>query len=178
MIAGCDMGPLHYLILIGCDHVLPLLFDRVLTARVVIEKEMSDLKTPETVRLWASSPPSWLEVLEPLRIEDIPSLGKLGVRGDGDRAIISLASEAGADVVVMDDNKARKVLKKRLPVVEPLWMLEVLDEAAERGLISDLPQRLENLETLTPFDIGEKARSAIERMKRRDRERKEKDERR
>ena len=37
MIAVCDMGPLHYLVLIGCDHVLPRIFDRVITARIVIE---------------------------------------------------------------------------------------------------------------------------------------------
>jgi hypothetical protein len=47
MIAVCDMGPLHYLVLIGCDHILPRLFDRVITARVVVEEEMSDARTPE-----------------------------------------------------------------------------------------------------------------------------------
>ena len=31
MIAVCDMGPLQYLILIECDHILPQLFARVLT---------------------------------------------------------------------------------------------------------------------------------------------------
>ena len=49
MIAVRDMGPLHYLVLIGCDHILPRIFERVITARVVIEKEMSDPRTPETV---------------------------------------------------------------------------------------------------------------------------------
>src|SRR5208337_497993 len=49
MIAVCDMGPLQYLVLIGCDHILPRIFDRVITARVVIEKEMSDPRTPEPV---------------------------------------------------------------------------------------------------------------------------------
>ncbi len=50
MIVACDMGPLQYLILIGCDHVLPALFHRVLTARVIVEKEMNDPATPEPVR--------------------------------------------------------------------------------------------------------------------------------
>ncbi len=36
MIAVCDMGPLQYLVLIGCDHILPRIFERVITARVVI----------------------------------------------------------------------------------------------------------------------------------------------
>jgi len=60
MIAVCDMGPLHYLVLIRAEHVLPQLFDRVVTARVVIEKEMSDPNAPDPVRRWAASPPPWL----------------------------------------------------------------------------------------------------------------------
>ncbi len=95
MIAVCDMGPLHYLVLIGCDHILPVIFERVVTARVVIEQEMAAPNTPEAVRSWAADPPQWLEILEPRQVEAIPSLGKQGVRGDGDRAVISLARELG-----------------------------------------------------------------------------------
>ena len=46
----------------------------------------------------------------------------------------------------------------------PLWTLEVLDEAAERGLINDLPERLAVLEHQTPFYVGEKARQVINEM--------------
>ena len=80
MIAVCDMGPLHYLVLIDADHILPRLFTRVLTPPAVLA-EMSRPETPEPVRRWASSPPRWLEVKEPARIEDIPSLGRKGGRG-------------------------------------------------------------------------------------------------
>jgi hypothetical protein len=34
MTAVCDLGPLQYLILIGRDHMLPCIFNRVVTARV------------------------------------------------------------------------------------------------------------------------------------------------
>jgi predicted nucleic acid-binding protein len=170
MIAVCDMGPLHYLVLIGCDHILPRIFDRVITARVVVEEEMADARTPEPVRLWAASPPGWLEILEPQQVEDIPSLGKRGMRGDGDRAVISLAHELGADVLIMDDRKARREATKR--GIRSVWMLDVLDEAAERGIIDDLCERLEHLVDRTPFYVGEKARAVIEDMKQRDRERK------
>jgi predicted nucleic acid-binding protein len=169
MIAVCDMGPLHYLVLIGCDHILPDIFERVITARVVIEQEMADPETPEPVRQWAADAPRWLEVLEPQPVEDLPSLGKPGVRGDGDRAIISLARELGADVLIMDDLKARREAKKR--GIKPLWLLEVLEEAAERGLIDDLSERLEHLEHQTSFYLGEKARAVIQVMKCRDKER-------
>ena len=49
MIAVCDMGPLHYLVLIGAEHVLPQMFDRVLTAPAVLT-EMSHPDTPVLVR--------------------------------------------------------------------------------------------------------------------------------
>jgi hypothetical protein len=91
VITVCDMGPLHYLVLIGCDHILPQIFDRVITARVVIES---------------------------------------------------------------------------------LWTLQLLDEAAELGLIDDLTQRLEFLEARTSFYVGEKVRAVIDGMKKRDTERK------
>ncbi|MGC8641176.1 MAG: DUF3368 domain-containing protein [Isosphaeraceae bacterium] len=166
MIAVIDMGPLHYLILIGCEQILPRIFDRVLTARVVIEKEMSDPRAPELVRQWAANPPEWLEILQPEQVEDIPSLGKRGVRGDGDRAVISLALEQAAGAIVMDDMKARRESKRR--GIEPLWMLQVLDEAAERGLVDNLPEKLDQLEHSTPFYVGLKTRVAIDEMKRRD----------
>jgi predicted nucleic acid-binding protein len=170
MIAVCDMGPLHYLALLGCDHILPRIFDRVVTARVVVEQEMAAPQTPELVRRWAANPPRWLEVLEPQQVEDIPSLGKPGVRGDGDRAVIPLARELAADVLIMDDRKARREAKNR--GIRLVWMLDLLDEAADRGIIDDLCERLEHLMDRTPFYVGEKARAVIEDMKLRDRDRK------
>jgi hypothetical protein len=86
------------------------------------------------------------------------------------RAIISLACEIGADVLVIDDMKARKEARKR--GIKSLWTLQLLDEAAERGLIDDLTERLEQLESQTSFYIGEKAKAVIDGMKQRDSERK------
>jgi predicted nucleic acid-binding protein len=170
MIVVCDVGPLHYLVLIGAEHVLPQLFRRVLTPPVVLV-EMSRPETPEPVRRWASSPPQWLDVKQPLHIEDIPALGQKGTRGDGDRAVISLAREAGADFVIMDDMKARREARKR--GCEPLWMLQVLDEAAERGFLDDISQKLEHLQRQTNFYVGDRARVVIEDMKQRDLQRKQ-----
>jgi predicted nucleic acid-binding protein len=165
MIAACDTGPLQYLILIGCDQVLPRMFTRILTARVVVEREMTHPRTPEPVRIWAASPPRWLEILEPSHTEEIPTLGRAGTRGDGDRAVISIALEYGADVLIMDDIKARKEAKKR--GLKVLWMLNILDAAAEQGYIDDLAGVLDRLEADTPFYVGEKCRRAIDDMKRR-----------
>jgi len=166
----CDSGPLQYLVLLGCDYILPLICDHVLTASIVIEKELCDPSAPEPVRQWAASPPPWLEVREPIRLEVIPSLGVPGVRGDGDRAIISLALEDRADFLLMDDLKARKAAKKMN--LELIWTLELLDEAAERRILEDLPRRLDILEHQTLFYVGKVARQVIEDMKQRDVKRK------
>jgi predicted nucleic acid-binding protein len=98
MIAVCDMGPLHYLVLIGAEHVLPQMFGRVLTPPAVLA-EMSHPDTPVTVRGWAAAPPPWLEVKDPTQVEDIPSLGRKGSRGAGEKAAIALAREERADVI-------------------------------------------------------------------------------
>src|SRR5271166_5210037 len=92
MTVVCDMGPLHYLVLIGAVHVLPQLFTRVLIPSAVIA-EMNHPDAPEVIRRWASSPPQWLEIKEPVQIEDIPSLGRKGMRGAGEKAAIALARE-------------------------------------------------------------------------------------
>jgi hypothetical protein len=70
-----NMSPLHYLILINCEHILPLLYGQVFTPPAVIE-EMRAPITPEVVRRWIDSPPEWLKIVEPADIEDIPRLGQ------------------------------------------------------------------------------------------------------
>jgi predicted nucleic acid-binding protein len=173
MIAISDQGPLHYLILIGCDHVLPQLYERVIAPRVVIEKEMGDPATPEPVRTWAANPPQWLEILEPKAIENIPSLSGKGDRGAGEIAAIALALELGTDdlVILMDDKLARRETRAR--GLHPVWTLTVLDEAAERGLIPDITERVEHLEHKTPFRINRECKAAIESIKQRALERKQ-----
>jgi predicted nucleic acid-binding protein len=131
MIVVSDMTPLHYLILIGCDHILPRLYERVFTAPAVL-KEMDDASTPEAVRQWAAAPPAWFLVQEPAHVEDIPRLGH-GKRGAGEKAAIALARELHADIVLIDDKKAIQEARKR--GLRPVHMLTVLDAAAEQGFI-------------------------------------------
>jgi len=168
MIVVCDMGPLHYLVLIGAEDILPQLFTRVLTPVAVIV-EMSHPDTPEPVRRWASSPPEWLEIKQPAHIEDILSLGKKGMRGAGEKAAIALAREERADVILMDDKTGQREAKRR--GLHTVWMLSVLDQAADRGLVSDLSQKLDHLVQKTRFYVGKECKQVIESMKRRDTQR-------
>src|SRR5262249_51707498 len=157
----CDMGPLHYLVLIGAEHILPRIFTRVLAPPAVIA-EMGHPDMPEAVRLRASSPPPWLEIKEPDHIEDIPSLGRKGIRGAGEKAAIALARQEGADAILIDDKDGQRESRKR--GLRPVWMLTVLDQAAARGLVSDLPEKLDHLVQKTTFYVGRECRQVIEDM--------------
>ena len=131
---------------------------------------MSHPDTPELVRLWACSPPQWLEIKQPDLIEDIPSLGRKGMRGAGEKAAIALACQEGADAILMDDKDGQREARKR--GLRPVWMLTMLDQAAAQGLVSDLPERLDHLVQKTRFYVGRECRQVIEDMKQRDRDRK------
>jgi predicted nucleic acid-binding protein len=158
-----NMSPLHYLILVSCDRILPLLYGHVSTPPAVLE-EMRASSTPELVQRWAESPPEWLRVLEPANIEDIPRLGH-GKRGAGEKAAIALAREIQADLLIIDDKKGIQEAQKR--GLTTVRMLTVVDSAAERGFIDNLPDVLDSLLKSTPFYAGKEVSKIVADMKRR-----------
>jgi predicted nucleic acid-binding protein len=93
MIVVSDTSPLHYLILIGAEGVLPELFGRVIAPTAVID-EMVHPHAPQTVRDWASDTPEWLEILDP---ESSVTSVRLG---PGESAAIAIATELQADAVL------------------------------------------------------------------------------
>jgi predicted nucleic acid-binding protein len=126
MIVVSDTTPLNYLILVEAISILHALFGRVYAPPAVI-RELSDPRSPELVRRWASSPPDWLIVQAPTSLD--PSL-KLG---PGEREAILLAHELSADFILIDERKGCKVATARgLKVVSTLAILE---EAGARKLL-------------------------------------------
>jgi predicted nucleic acid-binding protein len=145
MIVVSDTTPLNYLILIGVIPILPTLFGRVFAPPAVIQ-ELSHPRSPEVVRQWASSPPSWLTIQAPT-VRD-PSL-KLG---PGETEAILLAHELGADLILIDERKGYKVaIARGLKVVSTLAILE---EAGCRKLL-DFEAAIEQLENGTTFYVTE-----------------------
>lgn len=130
MIIISDSSPLVVLINIGRTDLLPTLFGRVLVPPEV-QAELSSPKRPEAVRAFAASPPPWLEVRAPTKVEAIPGLQL------GEAAAIALAQELHADRIIIDEAKGRKEAAGRnLRVVGTLGVLEI---AAEQRLV-DLAQ--------------------------------------
>lgn len=58
MLAVSDNSPVRYLRVLACDHVLPVLFGRVLIPRAVL-RELQHPHTPAVVRTWMAAPPGW-----------------------------------------------------------------------------------------------------------------------
>jgi len=86
-----DTTPLRYLVEINCQHVLPVLFARVLIPAAVLV-ELRRQQTPAVVRTWAGQLPSWAEVRELATPPDETLIAELD---RGERAAIQLAHELG-----------------------------------------------------------------------------------
>ena len=160
MIVVSDTSPLNYLILVGAEEVLPLVFGTVLAPPAVL-LEMQHPKAPEKVRQWAISPPVWLEVRSPastLRFEHL---------GLGELEAIALAMEIQANGVLIDDRAALAIASEL--GLSCLGTLAVLDLAAEKGLV-DVRAVISELRK-TSFHA---AQQLIERLIERDEARKRK----
>lgn len=128
MIVVSDTTPIHYLILIGKESILPRLFGKVIIPDVVIS-EMSHPNAPVAVREWVNSQPDWAvskSGSESL-LRSITGLGK------GETSAIAIAIETEADLVLMDDRRAiREATVKGLNVLTTFALLEL---ASIKGLI-------------------------------------------
>lgn len=137
MIVVADTSPLNYLIRLGQPDVLPEIYGRVLVpTAVLIELQHPD--APSEVRAWASALPAWLEERQVQQID-----GSLAAElGAGEREAISLALEAKADVLLIDERAGRREAEARR--IEVAGTLAVLLQASVRGYFA-FPEALKQL---------------------------------
>ncbi len=135
MIIVADTSPLRYLIVIEEAHVLPVLYGRVAIPPAVLS-ELANPGAPAVVRRWIAARPDWLEITAPAtRLSDFD----LDL---GEAEALSLASEIGADFLLIDERRGRReAMRRHVPVV---GTLRVLLDAAEEGL-TDLRSALVRL---------------------------------
>jgi len=128
MIVVSDTTPLHYLILLDLEHLLPeILGDIVIPA--IVYQELQAEKTPIKIKEFISKPRDWLKI--------VPTTGTIDRDlmeiDPGEREAILLAEELKADGLLIDDLDGRIVAGNRGIFV--IGTLGVLEMAASRGKI-------------------------------------------
>ena len=140
-----DTSPVSYLLLIGEVEILPALYDRLFVPSAVA----AELGAPEAspiIRTWMANPPDWLEI-HPVVSRPAGELSRLHA---GEREVIFLAEDLGADLTILDDLEARGVAIER--GLKMMGLLGVLDRAAAMALI-DLPATVQRLQA-TNFHVA------------------------
>jgi len=132
-----DTSPICYLLLVGHVEILAALFGRVVVPRAVRE-ELAHPGAASEVRHWIANPPGWLSIQE-APLVPAPDLTRLHL---GEREAILLATSLSADLLLLDERRARQAAGQRGLAV--MGLLGVLDLAAKRGLLV-LPQAAESL---------------------------------
>jgi predicted nucleic acid-binding protein len=125
-----DASPINILIRIGHVDLLPSLFGQVYVPPSVVEELTAD-GTPPAVRDWVHANPSWLVVKTP---ENAAPRSQSRHRGEFDA--IELALEIGADALLIDEVRGRRLAAQRGLLT--LGTVGLLERAADQGLIDDL----------------------------------------
>ena len=148
MKAVSNTTPLRYLIAIEQEHLLGKLFERVFVPAAVHE-ELTDARTPETVRRRVAFLPAWFEVrtVDETRTPTFPvTLHR------GERQAILLAEAVRADVLLIDEQVGRTIaLSRNIPLSGTLGVLERADRM---GFVGNFPQVLQRLKA-SGFFIAE-----------------------
>ncbi|MGB8369100.1 MAG: DUF3368 domain-containing protein [Limisphaerales bacterium] len=135
MLVVADTSPVRYLVLVGAMDCLPKLYDAVVIPPAV-RAELAHPAAPEKVRAWISTPPAWLSIKTPAKIQTDLNLGL------GELEAIALAAELHAAALLLDDRHAREVaIAQGLCVAGTVGVLEKM---AAAGLM-DLRVILERL---------------------------------
>ena len=138
MIIVSNTSPINYLILIGHINLLSELFQQIIIPQAVYS-ELSDASAPSPVQTWIATPPGWLKI-QPV---NQPSDAILELLDPGERAAILLAQELNADLLLLDEMKARRIATDRGLTIT--GVLGILDQAATMNLI-DLPAAVQSLQ--------------------------------
>ena len=99
-----DTSPIHYLVLIGEERVLPALFGALLVPAEVI-RELTHRRSPSLVRDWAATIPSWITVVDHASSLADPKLGP------GESAAIAATMDRAASLLLIDERYGTRVAR-------------------------------------------------------------------
>ena len=139
MIVVSNTSPINYLILIGQINLLPKLFGQI-TIPPAVYSELSDALAPPPVQAWIATPPDWLKIHPVSQLRN----ATVALLDAGEGEAILLAQQLNADLLLLDDMKARRNATERGLVITGI--LGILDQAATMKLIA-LPAAVQNLKS-------------------------------
>ena len=147
MIVVSNTSPICYLVLIEAVDLLPQLYGEVVIPQAVRD-ELGAPGSPLVLRQWIENPPVWLKVESvPTSIdESLKDLDK------GEREAILLAQTEKANLIILDEQRARAIATNRGLTV--IGILGVLYQAALQDLVN-LFEAIERLKT-TNFRVSTK----------------------
>jgi predicted nucleic acid-binding protein len=126
MVVVADTSPINYLVLIGRIELLAELYGQVTIPPALIA-ELRHPLAPRATREWTGKLPAWVAVLSPAHRLDLVQLDV------GENEAIALASEIGADVLLIDERAGREEAVRR--GLRVAGTLAVLDAADQAGLV-------------------------------------------
>ncbi len=141
-----DTSPLCYLTWIEQLDLLRALFNEVVIPPAVLE-ELRAAGAPASVQQRFHHPLDWLRIqaAEP----SVPDEGLSSLHA-GEREAILLAEQIEADLILLDEQDARRIASAR--GLQLTGLLGILDEAATRQLV-DVPEAIEKLQ-MTNFRVS------------------------
>lgn len=110
MIVIADTTPLITLMKLGCLDLLEKLFSRVVIPNAVYEELVANSKYPVEKQMIIECP--FLECLEVDDRQSIKILREVVGLDLGESEAIALAEEKGADLLIIDERKGRRVAKQ------------------------------------------------------------------
>ncbi len=135
MLVVADTSPLIALVNIGHTEVLATLFREIVVPPAVVA-EISSPARSAVVRQFADAIPPWLRTQTPATLLALPRLHP------GEVQALSLALEASADLLLIDERRAYREAQARGMAV--VGTVGVLERAASQGLL-DLHSAFESL---------------------------------
>lgn len=145
MIVVTDTTPINYLVLIDEIDLLPILFGKVILPESVW-KELNDIDSPDALQHWVAELPIWVDIQAAKSIDTSIKLDR------GEQEAISLAKELNADLLLVDDRKARNIaIELGFNIA---GTINILESAHKRGMV-DLATAFHSLQQ-TNFRISEK----------------------
>ena len=147
MIVVSNTSSINYLVLIGQIHLLSDLFQQIMIPQAVY-RELSDAAAPLSVQAWIADSPDWLITQSVSQ----PSDEIVDRLDPGEREAILLAQAIHADLLLLDDMKARRVAAEKGLAVAGI--LGILDQAAMMQLLG-LPAAVQSLQQ-TSFWVADR----------------------